>query len=111
MHIDYPSVKRILRRERDRVDEKIELSPFLANSIKYRLRLPGNADIQRHEDRRFELARERLHMFLCLFIEIGDGEVGSQGAERLGAAPGDRLLVGDADDQAFAPFEGTLVSG
>ena len=49
--------------------------------------------------------RQRLDIFLGLVVEIGDGELRAERAESLGAAPGDRVLVGDADDQTFLAFE------
>ena len=49
--------------------------------------------------------RERLDEFLRLVVQIGDGQLGAEGAEGLGAAPGDRLVVGNADDEAFLAFE------
>ena len=66
---------------------------------------PVDAHVQRHEDRRLELARQRLDEALRLLVEIGDRELGAERAEGLGAAPGDRLVVGDADDQALLAFE------
>ena len=51
------------------------------------------------------LTRERLDEFLGLFVEIGDRELRAERAKCLGAAPGDRMLVGDADDQAALAFE------
>ena len=63
---------------------------------------PSAHHVQRHEDRRLDLARERLDVGLGLVVEIGDRELGAEGAEGAGAAPGDRLVVGDADDQAAA---------
>src|SRR5205085_11755412 len=45
----------------------------------------------------------RLNIFLCLFIHVGHGKIGTERTKRSGTAPGDRVFVGDADDQtAFA---------
>ena len=49
--------------------------------------------------------RQRLDVFLRLVVQIRDGELRAEGAERGGAAPCDRLLVGDADDEALLAFE------
>ena len=54
---------------------------------------------------RFELARQRLDVFLRLLVEIGHGKLGAECPECLGAAPRDRILVGDADDKAFLALE------
>ena len=63
---------------------------------------PGTADIHRQEDRSFDLPRQRLDMGLGLVVEIGDRELGAERAEGARAAPCDRAVVGDADDQALA---------
>ena len=46
---------------------------------------------------------QRLDEFLRLVVQIGDGELGAEGTKGLGAAPGDRLVVGDPDDQPLLP--------
>ena len=43
--------------------------------------------------------RQRLDVRPRLLVEVGDRELGAELAERLGAAVGDRDVVGDADDQ------------
>ena len=73
--------------------------------------LPLDHDVERHEDRRFQRLRQRLDMLLGALVQIGDGELGAQGAKRLGATPGDRLVVGDADDQAFFALQRDLGLG
>ena len=98
-------MQRLLGGERDRVDDEIELAPFLGDAFKHGFHLTGRADVERHHDRGFELVRQRLDIFLRLVVQIGDGQLRSQRAERLGAAPGDRLVIGDADDETFLAFE------
>ena len=41
-------------------------------------------------------------------IQISDRQVRPERAERLGATPGDRLIVGDADNQALASLKCNL---
>ena len=60
---------------------------------------PGCDDVERHEDGRLQLACERLDVALGLLVEVGDGQVRAELVKRLGAAVGDRMLVGDAADQ------------
>lgn len=43
--------------------------------------------------------------FLGLVVEVSGCQFRSERAERLGAAPGNRLLIGDADDQPLFRFE------
>ena len=45
--------------------------------------MAGRVDVERHEDRRLKLAGKRLHVLLCLLVEIGDGDLRSQRAECL----------------------------
>ena len=100
-----PSLQRLLRRERDRVDDEVEFPPFLSDAIEHGLHFAGRSDFERHQDGRFELARQRLDVFLRLVVEIGHGKLGAECPECLGAAPRDRILVGDADDKAFLALE------
>ena len=104
-HVDDPALQRLLGREGDGVNDEIEAAPFLGDALKNRLQLTRSAHIERHHDRRFELARQRLDIFLCLVIEIGDREFRPERPKGLGAAPGDRLIIGDADDQTPLAFE------
>ena len=77
----------------------------LAISLENRLHLAGCAHVERHQDRRFEFARQRFDVFLGFVVEIGDRELRAQRAKRLGAAPGDGLVIGNADDEASLAFE------
>ena len=77
----------------------------VGDPLEHRLELALGHHVHRHEDRRLDLARQRLDMRLRLLVEIGDRKLGAEGAEGAGAAPGDRAVVGDADDQALAAFE------
>ena len=81
------------------MDKEVEFAPILGNALEHRLHLSGDSRIERHHDRRLEFARQRLDIFLGLVVEIGDRQFRAQRAKRRGAAPGDRLLVGDADNE------------
>ena len=104
-HIDDAALQRVLGRKGDRVHDEIELAPVLADAFEHRLHLAGRVHVERHEDRRFELAGQRLDVFLRLVVEIGDRELRAERPERLGATPGDRVIVGDADDQSLLAFQ------
>jgi len=103
--VDDPAAQRLLGREGDRVDEGVEPAPVLPDPLENGLHLAGLAHVQRHEDRCFELLRQRRDEFLRLLVEIGHRHVGAERPQPLGAAPGDRILVGDADHQRLAAFE------
>ena len=109
--VHHASVQRLLRREGDRMQQEVELAPFLLDSFEHLLHLALDHDVQRHEDRRLQCLRERLDMLLGAFVQIGDGEIGPERTKGLGAAPGDRLVVGDADDQALLALQRDLGIG
>ena len=50
-------------------------------------------------------------MLFGALVQIGHGEIGPERTEGLGAAPGDRLVVGDADDQALLALQRDLGIG
>ena len=104
-HVDDAALQRLLGREGDGVDDKIELAPVLGDTFEDRLHLAGRAHVERHHDRSFQLAGERLDVFLRLVVEIGHRQLRPERPERLGAAPRDRLVVGNADDEAPLAFE------
>ena len=91
--------------------QEIELAPFLLDPLEHLLGLAFDHDVERHEDRRLQRLGQRLDVLPGLFVQIGDGEVGAQRAKRLGAAPGDGLVVGDADDQALLALQRDLGLG
>src|SRR6201986_5053128 len=87
------------------MDDESALAPFLRNPFKDRFHLARREHVERHHDRRLDFACERFDVFLRLLVEIGHREFRAERPERLGASPGDRILVGDADDEAFLAFE------
>ena len=90
------------------MQQEVEPAPFLLDALEHLFGLSFGSDVERHEDRRLELLRQRLDMLLGLVVQIGDREVGAQGPKRLGAAPRDRLIVGDADDQSLSSLQRNL---
>ena len=53
----------------------------------------------------FELACERLYIFLSFIVEVGDSDLCPKRPECLGTAPGDRILVGNTNDEAPFTFK------
>ena len=70
-----------------------------------RFQLAFDLKVEWHENRGFELLGQRLDIGPCLVIEIGDGKVRAEGTKSLGAAIGDRLIVGDARDESLLALE------
>lgn len=103
--IDDPAAQGVGRRKRDRVNNIVEPSPLLCDALEDGFHLSRNAHVERHQDRRLELASERLDIFPGLVIEIRNRDLGAQRAKSLGAAPRDRLLVGNADDESLLAFQ------
>ena len=91
--------------------QEVELAPLLLNALEHLFDLAFDHDVERHEDRRLQRLGQRLDVLLGLFVQIGDGEVGAERTKRLGAAPCDRLIVGNADDQPLLAFERDLGLG
>src|SRR6476646_932041 len=105
LHVDDPTLQGFPRGESDGMDEKIQLSPILFNACENGFELSRFAHVQGHDDWRLELLSKRLDMLFGFVVEIGDGEVCTQCAEGLCAAPGNGLVVGDADDETLFSFE------
>ena len=110
-HVGHPAAQGLLGREGDRVDDEVERAPVGRDPVEHRLELALGHHVHRHEDRRLDLARQRLDVRLRLVVEVGDRELGAERAEGAGAAPGDRAVVGDADDQAPAALEQLRLRG
>ena len=55
---------------------------------------------QGSDSREPETFGERAHALAQRLALIGEGELGALGGERLGDAPGDRMVVGDAHHEA-----------
>ena len=83
------------------MQQEVELALLFRDPFEHLLGLTFDADVERHEDRRFKFLRERLDVLLCAIVEIGHREIRTQCAKGLGASPGDRFIVGNADDKSF----------
>ena len=94
------------RREGDRVEDEVEPAPALPRSA----RTPPRAGLPRAGPAAATISAssslgQRLDVGLGALVQVGDREIGAERAKALGAAPGDRLVVGDAGDQALAALE------
>jgi hypothetical protein len=61
--------------------------------------------VERHEDRCLQSLGERLDVGPGLFLHIGDRQLGADLAKRRRAAVGDRVLVGNPDEQGLLSLE------
>ena len=100
-----PSVQILAWRKGDGMEEEVQPAPVFFDAFEYGLELAFLQHIEGHEDRSVDLRRERLHVGLCLIVEIGHGKFCAKESKRLGAAVGDRLIVGDPGYQPPLAFE------
>ena len=90
-----------------RMSSRPHLAAIAANSASA---CAGVAHLQRQEQRRIDRLRQRLDIGPRLVVQIGHRDLGAGAAHRLGAAPGDRVVVGDADDQRLPPVRTATVA-
>ena len=86
--------------------KKIETAPHIADAREHRLKLAWFTHVARNDDRALELFGQRPDVRLRFGIEVGDREFGSRFAQRLGAAIGNAVLVGDPGYQSFFSMRG-----
>mmetsp|Transcript_15010 Transcript_15010/g.58821 ORF Transcript_15010/g.58821 Transcript_15010/m.58821 type:complete len:311 (-) Transcript_15010:38-970(-) len=94
-----------LGREGDGVDEKVQPAPLPRDGVEHRLQLAGLLHVQRQAQRGAHLLGQRLHMRPGLVVEPGQRQLGAGRVAGLGTAPGDALVVRDADDEAAAALQ------
>ena len=94
--------------KRDRMQHEVETAPALADRVEDRFERARLLDVERHHDRRLELARQWLDVGARLLVDPGHRELGAAVAEHARAAVGDAVVVGDADDQALAAAQERL---
>src|ERR1700760_3956259 len=109
--VDDAAMQGLLRRKSDRMKQEVELAPLLLDIFEDAFHLSFDHHVKRHEKRSLEHLRQRLDVFLRLFVQISYGQIGAERTKCLGAAPCDRLVIGDADDQALAALERDLGLG
>jgi hypothetical protein len=102
--VDDAAVQVVAGGEGDRVEEEVEPAPPGLDLLEQGLELALGHDVQGLEDRGLELLRQGLDMRPRPCRCSSSGPTRRRGSGRPGAAIGDRLLVGDADDEAFLPL-------
>ena len=87
------------------MDADIDASPAAANVVEQLAELSGLAHVQRQDDVGLELLCDRTDVGLGFLVLESDGEVGTLRPERLGAAKGDGVLIGDAEHKSLLAGE------
>ena len=90
------------------MDEDVQPPPDLRDACKDRLERAGLSKVEWQEQGGLERLGQRLDLGFGFVIEIGDRQIGAEFAEGLGAAIGDGMLVGDADNQGFGALKNGL---
>src|SRR6516162_2964117 len=93
------------------MNHEIELAPFLANLFENGLHLTFDAHVKWHQNGCLQLVRERFDMFSCFLVQIRGGDLCTQPAKRLLAAPGDRLIIGNTNNETLLAFEQLCFEG
>ena len=84
------------------MDEKVEPSPGLFDLLENRVHAGVVRDVTGHDQVGANRLSQRLNTLQERLALIGEGELGAMRASLRGDSPGDRSVVGDPHDQAFA---------
>ena len=98
-HVRHTAAQRVLRRKGNGVYDEIERPPFPFDTREHALQFAWNSNVKRQHHVNLKGVGQRLNMFLCLFIKIGDNKIGTERTKGPGAAPRDRVFVCDANNQ------------
>ena len=98
--IDVAAVEFVLVREGDGVDEEIEPAPLGRELGEQRVDRRLVVHVARIDELGAEFGGQRLDPLLQGIALIGQRDFGALRGERLGDAPGDRPVVGHAEDEA-----------
>ena len=99
------ALQRLARREADRMHEDVEAVPAPPEFGEHRFDLRVAGHVQRQHDVGTELARRLVDAVLEPVVLVREGEAGAFAVHRLGDAPGDRAMAGDADDECALALE------
>ena len=83
----------------NRVQQEVQPPPARAQGVEDGFHLPVLLHVQGQLDGGLQLLCQRLDVGAGLLVQPGDGQLGPSGAEGARAAPGNAVLVGNADDQ------------
>jgi hypothetical protein len=81
------------------MDENVEAAPNLLDLLEQGILVLVLGHVEPHDDRGVDAFGQGAHVRFGLLVEIGDRQFRAGPVKRLGHAPGDRLIVGDADDE------------
>ena len=82
------------------MDDEVELAPGSFDLVEHGVDRGGVGHVAMADDEGVELLGERTDALLQRVALIGEGEVGARRAGRLGDAPGDGTVVGEAHDES-----------
>ncbi len=90
----------VLVGEADGVDQEVHRAPLLLDLGEHRIDRGDVLDVAGQDDLAADRFGERLDPPAERLALIGEGKLGAVRGQRLGDAPGDRMIVGDAHHQA-----------
>ena len=86
--------------ESDGMQQKVQLAPFCAYPLEYRLQLTRDAHIAGQQQFAAQGVGDRTDIRQRFVVQVGCREVGTCSEERARTASGDAGLIGNADDEA-----------
>jgi hypothetical protein len=86
--------------EADAMDDEIEIAPLLGERGENRIQRRDVLDVAGQRKLRAETLGERQDALAQGVALVGEGELGPLSGDRLGDAPGDRMIVRDAHHEA-----------
>jgi hypothetical protein len=95
---EIPAVELILVGEGDRVHHKVDLAPCLLQRLEHRIDGRGVGDVAMPQNAAAQLAGQWLDPFLERVALPGQGDFRARGMAGFGDAPGNRSVIGDAED-------------
>ena len=84
------------------------MPPFGAQRFEHRVDAGDVLDVAGQNQGYPKLLGQRLDAFAQRLALIGEGKLGALRSERFGNAPGNRMIIGDAHDQAALAFHQIL---
>ena len=84
------------------MDDEVELAPAFPQRLEHRVDRVEVLDVAGQHQLRADALGQRLDAFAQRFALVGEGELGAMRVQRARNAPGDRIVVGDAHDEAAA---------
>ena len=98
--LEIAAVELIFVGEGDCVHHEVDLAPFLLEHLKYRVHSRGLGDVTMAEQHAAEFFGQRLDTLLERVALPGQRNFSARRMAGLGDAPGNRAIVGDAEDHS-----------